>query len=90
MDQRISVPAVITSVVAALSCIVAAIGGVFAFGTRYGSLMHELQVANGRLLAIQTLAEQAQQRVTDLYGRHMQLETRVEVLERRPPERHLR
>lgn len=81
MEQRISVPAVITSLVAMLTCVAATVTGIFAIGSRYGSLLHELQTANVRLASIQSLAEQAQERVTDLYGRHLQLETRVEALE---------
>jgi hypothetical protein len=94
MREQISIPAVITSVVAALGALGAFVAGIFAFGSWYGTIDLTMREVGARLGAIERLVTDARDRVgrheretAELEGRVGRLEQLIERAERRggPP-----
>jgi hypothetical protein len=82
MRERISVPAMITAIMAAVGSIGAMIAGVFAFGSWYGSLDASLREVSTRLAAIERLATNARDRAEVLASRQAIVDARLEAIER--------
>lgn len=83
MAQRVSVPAVITAIVAACASIAAALSGVFSTGSRYGSLLNSLGVIGERLSTIERKVDAGQVGNQALELQVKLLEARITGLERR-------